>query len=89
MNREKFDIAAVIAERMDKLEQTIFGLQEIMNKKSFSISGIGDLSSPLDSFVKLDAGDIATEVFIQDILEYYIGILNLELNELRKSFEEI
>ena len=39
--------------------------------------------------VKLNAGEIATEVFIQDILELYLNTLNLELDELRKSFDEL
>lgn len=92
MNRKEFDVAAGIVERMDKLERKIFQLQEIMNKKSYTIiandhdSTIG-LASNLK--VELYPDEIATEVFIQDILPYYIDTLNLELDELRKSFEEI
>lgn len=99
MKREQFDIAASIVDRMDKLENTIFKLQEIQNKKSYKIvASISDqiqmfgnngTNETSENFVDLNAGEIATEVFIQDILEYYINILNLELDELRKSFESI
>lgn len=94
MKREDFDIAAGIVERMDKLEHSIFCLQEIMNKKSYAIIASSkedkiDNHSLPEYFVKLNCGEIATEVFIQDILEYYVNTLNLELEELRKSLEEI
>ena len=96
MNRKDFDIAATLVERIDKLERTIFGLQEMLNKKSFQIVAsdfsIGEIISNLDkkeSIVYLNPNEIATEVFVQDILQYYIDTLNLELEELRKSFEEI
>lgn len=92
MKREDFDIAAGIVERMDKLEHSIFCLQEIMNKKSYAIIASNDnkIDNQLPEYiVKLNPGEIATEVFIQDILEYYVNTLNLELNELRKSLEEI
>lgn len=39
--------------------------------------------------VNLNSDEIATIVFTQDILEYYINTLNLELEELRKSFEDL
>lgn len=92
MNRKEFDVAAGIAERMDKLEKTIFELESLKDKKSFKIV------APLDSVTSLNGGqiwvelkedEIATEVFLQGILQYYIDNLNLELDELRKSFEEI
>ena len=92
MKRADFDIAAGIVERMDKLEHSIFCLQEIMNKKSYAIIASNDtkIDSQLPEYiVKLNVGEIATEVFIQDILEYYVNTLNLELNELRKSLEDI
>lgn len=99
MNRKDFDVAAGIAERMDKLEKTIFALQAIMGKKSYKIIastnnqvemfGTNGISGISEVFVDLNASEIATEVFLQDILEYYINTLNLELDELRKSFEEI
>jgi hypothetical protein len=98
MNRKDFDVAAGIAERMDKLENKIFELQNIMGRKSYAIcannetitvhgSNLAQFVAP--SIVELNPDEIATEVFIQDILQYYIDTLNLELNELRKSFEEI
>lgn len=87
MKREKFDLAATIVERMDKLEKFIFQLQQIMNKKSYAIIAYDD--DEHEFYVKLDQDEIATEVFVQDILEYYVNTLNLELDELRKSFEEI
>jgi len=94
MNRKEFDVAAGIAERMDKLEKTIFGLQEIQNKKTFKIlatneSEFAEVPVEGECEVNLRENEIATEVFIQGTLQYYIDNLNLELNELRKSFEEI
>lgn len=95
MNRDQFDIAVGIVERMDKLRNTIFNLQEIQNKKSYAIiasdyeTGRLTEDTPLQYIVKLNESEIATEVFIQDILEYYINTLNLELNELTKNFEDI
>ena len=94
MNREKFEIAAGIVERMDKLENIIFKLQEISNKKNFEINGYNSHFEKTDSdggwcTVNLIAGDLATEIFIENILEYYINNLNLELDELRKSLEEL
>jgi ABC-type polysaccharide/polyol phosphate transport system ATPase subunit len=92
MKREQFDIAAGIVDRMDKLEKTIFKLQEIQNKKEYIIIA-SDSSIRTDvltnKVLELTEGEIATEVFVQDILEYYINTLNLELNELRKNFDEI
>lgn len=96
MNRKQFDVAAGIAERMDKLEKTIFELESLKDKKSYKIvAPLGIITSPAGGasggqiWVELNEGEIATEVFIQDVLEYYINTLNLELDELRKSFEEI
>ena len=91
MNRTDFDKAAGIADRIDKLENTIFALQGIMNKKSYIISAydniVNFIEPPNNVFLKHD--EIATVVFTQDILEYFINTLNLELDELRKSFDEI
>lgn len=95
MNRKDFDVAAGIVERMDKLEKTIFELQGIMGKKSYQITGRDIVDNPtsgssgFSGCVELKEDEIATEVFIQDILQYYIDTLNLELDELRKSFESI
>jgi hypothetical protein len=94
MNRKDFDVAAGIVERMDKLEKTIFQLQGIMNKKAYKIlatdrSEISKIITKDESEVNLIEGEIATEVFVQDILQYYVDTLNLELNELRKDFENI
>lgn len=61
----------------------------------FSADKLGDIYGEVDGKVsnqfrvKLNSSEIATEVFIQDILELYINTLNLELDELRKSFEDL
>ena len=93
MKRENFDTAAGIVERMDILEKTIFDIQDIMKKKSFLIIASDDNAiekiSKEQVLVKLNSGEIATVVFVQDILEYYVNTLNLELEELRKSFEDL
>ena len=94
MKREHFDIAAGLVERISKLEEKIFLLKEIMNKKSYVILASDEerIDQPEDfskKILRLNANEMATEVFIQDVLEYYFNTLNLELNELRKSFEEL
>jgi hypothetical protein len=88
MKREDFDIAAGIVDRMDKLEKTIFKLEEIRYKQEFTIiaKNTADISV---CKVELMFDDLATVVFTQDILELFINTLNLELEELRKSFDEI
>ena len=96
MNRKEFDVAAGLVERIDKLEKTIFQLESLKDRKSYKIVAPMDIivsptggASGGQIWVELNEGEIATEVFIQDVLEYYINTLNLELDELRKSFEEI
>lgn len=92
MKREDYDLAAGIVERMDKLEKTIFSLQDIMCKKSYIITAIDeviDTKKEIKKEVYLYSDDIATLVFTQDILEYYVNTLNLELEELRRSLEDI
>jgi hypothetical protein len=87
MKRDKFEIALPIVDRMDKLQKTIFELQEIQNKNSYKIIAYDNDEN--ETVVELKNGNISTEVFIQDILEYYINTLNLELNELQKTFDEL
>lgn len=99
MKREVFDIAAGIVERIDKLEKIIFKIQEISNKKNFEIKGydlhinetlIQGVRYNSDEFtVNLIDGDLATEIFIENFFEFYINNLNLELDELRKSLDEL
>ena len=102
MKREDFDIAAGIIDRMDKLEKTIFKLEEIRNKKNYAILASNDdiiyvsekLSDTNDQEanqlkVSLTEDDLATVIFSQDVLILFIDTLNLELDELRKSFEDI
>ncbi len=92
MKREIFDIAAGIVERIDKLEKTIFKIQEISHKKNFEIRGFNsmvDNDVNLNESIFLNDGDLATEIFIENFFEFYINNLNLELDELRKSLEEL
>ena len=87
MKRDAFDIAVPIVDRIDKLESTIFKLQEIQNKTSYKL-----ICYDIDEneyVVDLKMGEMSTEIFTQDILEYFINTLNLELNDLRKTFDEI
>lgn len=82
MDRSTYDVAEHIVNRMDKLQKTIFELQELSDKKMYMISSG-------DKIVALNEGEVATEVFIQGFFEYYIGLLNLELNELKQEFENL
>jgi len=91
MNRDNAQIVASIVERIDKLEKTIFKLQNLSNKTSFTITGVNNMMSTTNAgeiSVELNVGEIATVVFAQDILELFINTLNLELDELVKKLEE-
>lgn len=88
MNRDNALLVAQIVDRITKLEKTILELNELMNKNTFVITGSIDTIYPSTINVKLDANEIATVVFTQDILEMFINTLNLELNELINSLEK-
>ena len=88
MNRDNALLVANIVDKITKLEKTIFDLEDLKNKDSFTITAF-DSMSPLEVWsVNLNSNEIATAVFSQDILELYVNTLNLELNELVKSLEE-
>lgn len=87
MKRENFDIASGLVDRIDKLEKTIFNLQDLSKCRRFTIIGADD--SYNDVTTQLMTNDMATEIFVDNILEYYIGILNIELQELRNEFESL
>lgn len=89
MKRNDFDVAAGLVYRIDKIEKTIFELQSISRCDKFKISGYQSHTTFKSDEVELNTGDIATEVFSQDILEYFINTLNLELNELRENFDKL
>lgn len=93
MNREKFNI---VADRIDKIEKTIFKLQELSSFYSFTIIGNetllspqGDITTVPKLIVELPDTEMSTEIFSDNILEYYINILNLELIDLRNEFETL
>jgi len=90
MKRNDFDVAAGLVYRIDKIQKTIFELQSITKCDKFKIIGeLSNINSQLRNEVELNTGDISTEVFSQDILEYFINTLNLELNELRENFDNL
>jgi len=80
MNKKSFVIVASDNERVNKIEYP---------PKEFQIDGFDFSEKDYNTLVNLSEGEIATEVFVQDILEYYVNTLNLELEELRKSFEDL
>ena len=67
MNRDNALLVSNIVDRITKLEKTIFDVQSLMNKRSFTINGHGIN----DSIVELNDGEIATVVFATDILELW------------------
>ena len=98
MKRENYDVASGLVDRIDNLEKTIFKLQDLSKCKYFTI--IGDTKNAVSdsdigsvevstTTINLMSNEMATEIFVDNILEYYIDILNLELNELRKEFDEL
>ena len=87
MKKETAEIAANIVDRIDKLEKTILELQFITNCKSYKI--VAHSYSPITTEVNLEKSSIANEVFSQDILEYFINTLNLELEEEQKKLDEL
>ena len=91
MKIEDFDVAAGLVYRIDKLEKTIFKLNDLkINSNKFKIIGENSMEINFNKIeIELNTGDISTEVFSQDILEYFINTLNLELNEMRDNFNEL
>lgn len=88
MKKEKFDIASGLIDRIDKLEKMIFNLQDLSKCKYFTIIGDTKNDSDIGNItINLKSNEMATEIFVDNILEYYIGILNIELQELRNDFE--
>jgi hypothetical protein len=87
MKRETAEIASSIIDRIDKLEKIILELQSITNSKSYKIVA---KSYDLWSIeVNLEESSIANEVFSQDVLDYFINTLNLELEEEQKKLDEL
>jgi len=86
MKRETADIASAIIDRINKLEKTILQLQNITNYSDYSI--VAEKFGFRDE-VKLASGTISNAVFTQDILEYFINTLNLELEEEEKKLDEL
>jgi len=89
MKRNDFEVAAGLLYRINNTEKTIFELQAINKCNEFKIIGINSINGFRVGDVELNTGDISTEVFSQDILEYFINTLNLELNELRENFDKL
>lgn len=92
MKRVDYNLAAGIVERIDKLEKKIFELQNIMNNNHYIITSVENVIGSdviINQSVDLLPNEIATEVFVQNILEYFVNNLNLELEELRKELDEI
>lgn len=88
MKKENFDIASGLIDRIDKLEKMIFNLQDLSKCKYFTIIGDTKNDSDIGNItINLKSNEMATEIFVDNILEYYIGILNIELQELRNDFE--
>lgn len=87
MNRDNAIIVAGLVDRMTKIEDTIFKLEEIKKCSSYKIIGKEGIITSLE--VALNENDIATVVFNQDILQLFIDTLNLELNELIQKLDEI
>lgn len=88
MNRDNALLVAQIIDRITRLERTILELNSLINKNTFVITGSNQPLNGATINVKLDANEIATVVFTQDILEMFINTLNLELNELVNSLEK-
>jgi hypothetical protein len=90
MNRDNAILVAGIVDRITKLEKTIFEVQQLLDKDTFTIIGSHSMTdSPVSNIVvSLNHDEIATVVFTQDIIELYINTLNLELCELIKELEK-
>jgi len=87
MNRDNALLVANIVDKITKLEKTIFDVQKLTNKRSFTIKGFEPGVVGVGE-IQLNEGEIATVVFSTDILELYVNTLNLELNDLVKSLED-
>jgi len=101
MKKSTYEVAEKIVDKINKLEKIIFELQDLNSAKdykNFKIVAVNTnqadpsliINNMIPNFTKtveLKEGDMATEIFSQDILEYYINTLNLELEELKKELE--
>ena len=87
MKRETAEIASSIIDRVNKLERTILELQGITNNKSYKI--VAKDNENYQTEVNLEEYSIANAVFCQDILEYFINTLNLELEEEQKKLDDL
>ena len=88
MKKETAEIAANIVDRIDKLEKTILKLQTITNKFGYKI--VAHSASHFENIeIDLVESSIANAVFSQDILEYFINTLNLELEEEQKKLDDL
>lgn len=86
MNRDNAELIAILIDKITKIENVLFKLDELKASDSFIIRGFkGDKDH---SSVELPFNEVTTAVFSQDIIQLYVDTLNLELSELIKKLEE-
>lgn len=81
--------AAALLERIEEMESIILQLEQIRGGKSFKVSSvfIDPKHGAQEIEVKFEEGKLSTEIFQQNILNYMIDNLNVELQELKEELE--
>ena len=94
MNRSDANIVASIVDKIEKIENVIFKLESIKDKKSYIIASsdedeINIKDIKLEDCLVLNLNNISTEIFKQSVLEFLIDTLNLELKDLIEELDKI
>ena len=94
MNRSDATVVASIVDKIEKIENVIFKLESIKDKKSYIIASsdedeINIKDIKLEDCLVLNLNNISTEIFKQSVLEFLIDTLNLELKDLIEELDKI
>lgn len=83
--------AASLIERIEDLERVVLELERMRDARDFKISAvIVDQKHGAEEIdIEFKNGDLSTEIFQQNILDYTINNFNVELNEFRQELEEL
>lgn len=83
--------AASLLERISELENVILKLEQISHGRSFKLTTIlfDHHGGAEEIMVEFKEGKMATEIFQQNILQYAIDNLNIELGELKEELENL
>lgn len=81
-------VASSLIERINDVEGVILKLEKIKESANFKLIGYDD-DYEKELSIEFKKGHLSTEIFKQNIIEYTINNLNIELVELRNELEEL